>query len=313
MSQETCQNSTTYRYTWPGRDESFICEEHARRYRAVADAMGLYLQLVSIHGNLGITCKHKISGNSINLDGAEMYNAMVIAWEASCGAPAPDVVERVARAICKSCTCEGVSCCQWPANRGRLQCPVRDGVYDDAARAAISERAPDLPQPGNVSSWVCPITGNTKCREKLCSNTHYFLRDSCGYKLRAPEKTPRPAMPPPEHSERTPVEVEPSAWAQEEAQRVIALHTSGNPDGTVWWTAGTFAETVKGLSADFACALDATRRESSPALTRALDALDIAVTALAVEQQLGARGSGARVGVAMARILGAVPLAGSGR
>lgn len=46
-------------------------------------------------------------------------------------------VERVARAICKSRTCEGFSCCQWPANGGRTKCPVRDGGYDDAARAAL--------------------------------------------------------------------------------------------------------------------------------------------------------------------------------
>lgn len=52
------------------------------------------------------------------------------------------------------------------------------------------------------------------------------------------------------------------AWAMERAQQVIALHTSGNPDGTVWWTTGKFAETVKGLSADFAVALAAARREA---------------------------------------------------
>jgi len=49
-----------------------------------------------------------------------------------------DLLTRVATAICKSRTCEGASCCQWPANRGRRQCPVRDGGYDDAARAAVA-------------------------------------------------------------------------------------------------------------------------------------------------------------------------------
>ena len=47
-------------------------------------------------------------------------------------------LELVAIAICKSRTCEGVSCCQWPAQGGRTQCPVKAGAYDDAARAAIS-------------------------------------------------------------------------------------------------------------------------------------------------------------------------------
>jgi hypothetical protein len=46
-------------------------------------------------------------------------------------------IELVAIAICKSRTCEGVSCCQWPAQGGRLQCPVKAGGYDDAARDAI--------------------------------------------------------------------------------------------------------------------------------------------------------------------------------
>lgn len=48
-------------------------------------------------------------------------------------------IERVARAICKSRSCEGIWCCQWPANMGRLakDCPAKRGGYDDAARAAI--------------------------------------------------------------------------------------------------------------------------------------------------------------------------------
>lgn len=46
--------------------------------------------------------------------------------------------EIVARAICKSRTCEGINCCQWPAQTGRRNCPVTSGGYDDAAQAAIS-------------------------------------------------------------------------------------------------------------------------------------------------------------------------------
>lgn len=41
------------------------------------------------------------------------------------------------RAICKSRTCEGINCCQWPANRGRIDCPVKRGGYDDAANDAL--------------------------------------------------------------------------------------------------------------------------------------------------------------------------------
>lgn len=48
-----------------------------------------------------------------------------------------EAIESVAKAICKSRTCEGFSCCQWPAQGGRTQCPVKAGGYDDAARAAL--------------------------------------------------------------------------------------------------------------------------------------------------------------------------------
>ena len=46
---------------------------------------------------------------------------------------------RLARAACKSRTCEGMACCEWPANRGRIRCPVRDGGYDDAVDAILAE------------------------------------------------------------------------------------------------------------------------------------------------------------------------------
>ena len=49
------------------------------------------------------------------------------------------MVEVVAKAICKSRSCEGAACCQWPANRGRslAECPVWRGGYTDAARDAV--------------------------------------------------------------------------------------------------------------------------------------------------------------------------------
>lgn len=49
-----------------------------------------------------------------------------------------ELIELVARAVCKSRTCEGYACCQWPAQMGRADCPVRDHKYDDAAEAALS-------------------------------------------------------------------------------------------------------------------------------------------------------------------------------
>jgi hypothetical protein len=63
-------------------------------------------------------------------------------------------VRAVAQAICKSRTCEGWRCCQWPAQMTRTQCPVRDGAYDDAARAAIAA----MPAPTDLQrfhdAWV---------------------------------------------------------------------------------------------------------------------------------------------------------------
>lgn len=46
--QLKCENHADYRYTWPGRDEAFICEAHVEKLRQVADAMGLYLQIIPL-------------------------------------------------------------------------------------------------------------------------------------------------------------------------------------------------------------------------------------------------------------------------
>jgi hypothetical protein len=48
-----------------------------------------------------------------------------------------EMIERVAKAICKSRSCEGFMCCQNPAQMGRKGCPVKAGGYNEAARAAI--------------------------------------------------------------------------------------------------------------------------------------------------------------------------------
>jgi hypothetical protein len=43
--QDGCSKKTAYRFTWPGRHEAGICEEHAVTVRAVAQALGVRLQL----------------------------------------------------------------------------------------------------------------------------------------------------------------------------------------------------------------------------------------------------------------------------
>jgi len=47
-------------------------------------------------------------------------------------------LEEIARVMCKSRTCEGFKCCQWPGSGGRTNCPVKNGGYDDAATAILS-------------------------------------------------------------------------------------------------------------------------------------------------------------------------------
>ena len=47
--ETTCQNHASYRFTWPGREESFICSEHVSKLQAVAQAMtGLRLLIIQL-------------------------------------------------------------------------------------------------------------------------------------------------------------------------------------------------------------------------------------------------------------------------
>ena len=59
-----CGQPAAYRFTWPGRTESFICEAHSIQLRGVAQAMGLSLQLlrVPVTGTSDDeTCKQKVT------------------------------------------------------------------------------------------------------------------------------------------------------------------------------------------------------------------------------------------------------------
>ena len=44
--QTDCMEMANFRFTWPGRCESFCCAEHARKIMGIADAVGLPLQLI---------------------------------------------------------------------------------------------------------------------------------------------------------------------------------------------------------------------------------------------------------------------------
>ena len=57
-----CQQQALFRYTWPGRDESFICLEHAQQLRNVAEAMGFHIQLIPLSGDeqAGVSCSQQV-------------------------------------------------------------------------------------------------------------------------------------------------------------------------------------------------------------------------------------------------------------
>ncbi len=41
-----CNEIATFRFTWPGRDESYACMPHARQILGAAEAMGFHLQMI---------------------------------------------------------------------------------------------------------------------------------------------------------------------------------------------------------------------------------------------------------------------------
>lgn len=47
--ERQCDNPCMFRYTWPGKDESYICLEHAQQLLNVASAIGLHLQMLLFH------------------------------------------------------------------------------------------------------------------------------------------------------------------------------------------------------------------------------------------------------------------------
>jgi len=53
MAEKQCENPCFFRYTWPGKDESYICLEHAHQLHNVARAIGLHLQMIQFQPNNG--------------------------------------------------------------------------------------------------------------------------------------------------------------------------------------------------------------------------------------------------------------------
>lgn len=49
LHNDQCPCLASYRFTWPGRSEAFICGECEPKLRKVADAMGLSLQIIELY------------------------------------------------------------------------------------------------------------------------------------------------------------------------------------------------------------------------------------------------------------------------
>ncbi len=59
MTVQNCGNVASHRFTWPGNDESFICQEHVTWVRRVAKAMGLHLQVIELDEHTDKICLQK--------------------------------------------------------------------------------------------------------------------------------------------------------------------------------------------------------------------------------------------------------------
>ena len=61
MNEKLCGQKAVRRFTWPGQDESFICQKHLPKLMGVAAAMGMHLQLIQLADDTDETCKQKSS------------------------------------------------------------------------------------------------------------------------------------------------------------------------------------------------------------------------------------------------------------
>jgi hypothetical protein len=58
---EQCKNPGAFKFTWPGRDEAHICATCVEKLKAVAAAMGFYLQIREVPEEEQWQCQQKIS------------------------------------------------------------------------------------------------------------------------------------------------------------------------------------------------------------------------------------------------------------
>ena len=53
-----CKNKAAFRYTWPGKDESYVCNECAGGLKMLSGVMGCYLQMIPL-GVEDVQCQQK--------------------------------------------------------------------------------------------------------------------------------------------------------------------------------------------------------------------------------------------------------------
>jgi hypothetical protein len=47
-NQSKCLEEASFRFTWPGQDEKFICWHCMPMLKSIADAMGFHLQIIPL-------------------------------------------------------------------------------------------------------------------------------------------------------------------------------------------------------------------------------------------------------------------------
>lgn len=46
--KEKCENPPVFRFTWPGKDEDYICAIHALKLNRIAEFMELHVQFIKL-------------------------------------------------------------------------------------------------------------------------------------------------------------------------------------------------------------------------------------------------------------------------
>lgn len=61
--EKKCENKATHKFTWPGRDESYICREHLPKLQGTARTIGLYLQVIPLNEDEKHICNQMVKAS----------------------------------------------------------------------------------------------------------------------------------------------------------------------------------------------------------------------------------------------------------